>query len=155
MTPSTGNYISSDPIGLAGNNPTLYGYVDDVNLWTDPWGLFSDLLPTGDGHHLFPRSIGDRLGIRDVIEGVKWYPNVGKGTAKLHQDLHRALADAGIPFHGSKYAGTLDEALEAMGKAYKSFDNVGYLVIDGKVCRNLTPAQAMDKVNTHIRNKVH
>ncbi|MFT0487602.1 RHS repeat-associated core domain-containing protein, partial [Bacteroides thetaiotaomicron] len=34
-----GMYISSDPIGLAGNNPTLYGYVQDVNVWIDPWGL--------------------------------------------------------------------------------------------------------------------
>ena len=32
-------YISSDPIGLAGNNPTLYGYVSDVNTWLDLWGL--------------------------------------------------------------------------------------------------------------------
>ena len=32
-------YISSDPIGLAGNNPTLYGYVADVNIWLDLWGL--------------------------------------------------------------------------------------------------------------------
>ena len=34
-----GMYISSDPIGLAGNNPTLYGYVGDVNTWLDQWGL--------------------------------------------------------------------------------------------------------------------
>lgn len=32
-------YISSDPIGLAGNNPTLYGYVADVNIWLDILGL--------------------------------------------------------------------------------------------------------------------
>lgn len=34
-----GMYISSDPIGLAGDNPTLYGYVQDVNTWIDVWGL--------------------------------------------------------------------------------------------------------------------
>ena len=34
-----GMYISSDPIGLAGGNPTLYGYVSDVNTWLDIWGL--------------------------------------------------------------------------------------------------------------------
>ncbi len=28
-----------DPIGLAGNNPTLYGYVGDVNSWVDSLGL--------------------------------------------------------------------------------------------------------------------
>ena len=34
-----GSYISQDPIGLAGNNPTLYGYVKDVNSWIDEFGL--------------------------------------------------------------------------------------------------------------------
>ena len=38
-SPEMGMYISSDPIGLAGNNPTLYGYVQDVNTLLDPWGL--------------------------------------------------------------------------------------------------------------------
>jgi type VI secretion system protein VasG len=32
-------YISQDPIGLAGNNPTLYAYVHDPNSWVDVWGL--------------------------------------------------------------------------------------------------------------------
>ena len=35
----TGNYISQDPISLAGNNPTLYGYVSDPNVHIDPFGL--------------------------------------------------------------------------------------------------------------------
>ena len=34
-----GNYLSQDPIGLVGGNPTLYGYVKDVNSWVDPLGL--------------------------------------------------------------------------------------------------------------------
>ena len=34
-----GVYISRDPIGLAGGNPTLYGYVGDVNGEVDPAGL--------------------------------------------------------------------------------------------------------------------
>lgn len=37
--PESGNYISQDPIGLAGNNPTLYGYVKDSNSWVDVFGL--------------------------------------------------------------------------------------------------------------------
>ncbi|MGG5506992.1 MULTISPECIES: DUF6531 domain-containing protein [unclassified Myroides] len=37
--PETGNYISQDPIGLAGNNPTLYGYVADPTGWLDVFGL--------------------------------------------------------------------------------------------------------------------
>ena len=38
-SPQMGMYISSDPIGLAGNNPTLYGYVQDINTWLDNYGL--------------------------------------------------------------------------------------------------------------------
>ena len=38
-SPKMGMYISSDPIGLAGNNPTLYGYVSDPNIWIDVFGL--------------------------------------------------------------------------------------------------------------------
>ena len=34
-----GNYISQDPIRLAGNNPTLYAFVTDPNLWVDVFGL--------------------------------------------------------------------------------------------------------------------
>ena len=37
--PRIGNYISQDPIRLAGNNPTLYGYVGDLNKYVDVWGL--------------------------------------------------------------------------------------------------------------------
>ena len=37
--PSTGAYISQDPIGFAGGNPTLYGYVCDSNTEFDSFGL--------------------------------------------------------------------------------------------------------------------
>ncbi|WP_353117752.1 DUF6531 domain-containing protein [Myroides odoratus] len=37
--PEVGNYIAQDPIGLAGNNPTLYGYVADPTGWLDVFGL--------------------------------------------------------------------------------------------------------------------
>ncbi|PUZ25395.1 hypothetical protein DCC81_13955 [Chitinophaga parva] len=38
-SPGEGNYISPDPVKLAGDNPTLYGYVKDVNTWVDTDGL--------------------------------------------------------------------------------------------------------------------
>ena len=47
--PNTGTYISKDPIGLAGNNPTLYGYVGDCNKWTDMFGLDMLALPAPTG----------------------------------------------------------------------------------------------------------
>lgn len=40
-SPQMGMYISSDPIGLAGNDPTLYGYVFDNNSQIDTFGLYT------------------------------------------------------------------------------------------------------------------
>lgn len=36
--PNLGGYISQDPIRLAGNNPTIYGYVDNPNFIFDILG---------------------------------------------------------------------------------------------------------------------
>ena len=38
-SPEEGCYTQQGPIGLAGGNPTLYGYVCDTNWWLDPFGL--------------------------------------------------------------------------------------------------------------------
>ena len=35
----TGNYISQDPIGLEGGNPTMYAYIQDINTKVDIFGL--------------------------------------------------------------------------------------------------------------------
>ena len=37
--PSEGMYTQRDPIGLAGGNPTVYGYTWNSLLEIDPWGL--------------------------------------------------------------------------------------------------------------------
>ena len=37
--PDSGGYISQDPIGLAGNNPNFYAYVNDSNSYVDIFGL--------------------------------------------------------------------------------------------------------------------
>jgi hypothetical protein len=46
-----GSYLSQDPIGLAGNNPTLYGYVKDTNSWVDEFGLQGTGTPFQVGLH--------------------------------------------------------------------------------------------------------
>ena len=46
--PETGQYTQQDPIGLAGGNPTLYGYVYDTLGEIDPFGLtWKDILDSG------------------------------------------------------------------------------------------------------------
>ena len=75
--PSLGQYTQQDPIGLAGGNPTLYGYVFNTMWELDPFGLdWKDLLETGVGHHLFPRSVAKKLGIEEwaKLTAYSWYP---------------------------------------------------------------------------------
>lgn len=43
-----GGYISQDPIGLNGDNPTMYSYVADCTTLTDPFGLKSFQQALGD-----------------------------------------------------------------------------------------------------------
>ncbi|WP_246118394.1 polymorphic toxin type 47 domain-containing protein, partial [Apibacter muscae] len=45
--PETGQYISKDPIGLAGNNPNSYAYTHDSNTMVDTLGLMAQ--PKGTG----------------------------------------------------------------------------------------------------------
>lgn len=156
-SPSDGCYTQPDPIGLAGGNPTLYGYVGDTNWWMDPFGLYSDLSGTGMGHHIFPRSLAKKLGlfILGADNAIAWYPNISAGTAELHKHLHRALIDQGLPFHGSTFTGTLDDFWDKAAKAYKDlstykdFNTKGYLKIPGTkdmLFEDLTPAEALDKI---------
>jgi RHS repeat-associated protein len=78
-SPDEGMYLSQDPIGLAGNNPTLYGYVHDPNSWVDVLGLKPKETP-------LPSTIDLKPGTAHVIERhvsndpdwdhkSKWYGN--------------------------------------------------------------------------------
>ena len=60
-----GQYTQQDPIGLAGGNPTLYGYVYDTLCELDPFGLgrMPSWMTTRKGwqrHHLIPVSVWDK-----------------------------------------------------------------------------------------------
>jgi RHS repeat-associated protein len=149
-SPEEGVYLSQDPIGLLGGM-TPYSYVNDNNKYTDSLGLYSDLLDTGMGHHIMPRSIAGKLNITELRNNnsIAWYPNVGDSTADLHKQLHRNLIDEGVPFHGSKFTGTVDDFFDKGAKAYKDIDVKGFLKIPGtdeKLFTNLTPGEALSKL---------
>jgi RHS repeat-associated protein len=109
--PEGGNYISQDPIGLAGGNPTLYGYVSDVNIELDMYGLHcskklaNDMTKNGivrpndtAAHHIVGSGKGakpakDILGRHDIdidshTNGV-FLPNSTSSTAPGHLHLGR------------------------------------------------------------------
>lgn len=67
-SPEDGCYTQQDPIGLAGGNPTLYGYVFDTLCELDPLGLgrMPSWMSTKQGwqrHHLIPASVWDKFSI--------------------------------------------------------------------------------------------
>jgi predicted GIY-YIG superfamily endonuclease len=154
-------YISQDPIGLAGNNPTLYGYVYDVNTEIDVFGLdaFSDWLSKGTTNNSVyvnapngtnnpinyggitnnpTRRIGEHAGRFDDI-------TVLKGSGQLSRNQARAVEEAIIKNQGLKKAGGgLDNAIHsispkraiyndavAWGEKWLKDNGHGHLVKDG------------------------
>ena len=149
--PRIGNYISQDPIRLAGGNPTLYGYVIDTNVWIDEFGLYSDLLGTGMGHHLIPRSVAKKLGLTNFSQtnSIAWYPNTAAGTSTLHQKLHAKLIEEGVPFHGSKFSGTVEDFFVKAENAYKDFTEKGFIKkpsTDEILYKDVTPLEGLQKL---------
>ena len=129
----------------------LYGYVDDPTVFIDPYGWYSDLNHGGVGHHLFPRSVAKKLGLDklDKNGSIAWYPDDATDTADLHKKLHRSLIDEDVPFHGSKFTGTVDDFFDKAKTAYGSFTEKRFLKLPGtddQLFRNLTPGEALDKL---------
>jgi hypothetical protein len=75
-------YLSQDPIELAGNNPTLYGYVKDVNKQIDILGL--DLV---DGQPLSDSTQVYRISSESGADAFKFNQReldaIGKGRMNL------------------------------------------------------------------------
>ncbi|RYE18764.1 MAG: RHS family protein, partial [Sphingobacteriaceae bacterium] len=76
-----GNYISQDPIGLKGQNPTFYCYTKDVNTEVDIYGLTPSLLFTSaDGLKLKVKNVQDLSHLSDKeIEKIYHANNNPKG----------------------------------------------------------------------------
>ncbi|WP_317041458.1 RHS repeat domain-containing protein [Flavobacterium columnare] len=74
--PETGLYLSQDPIGLAGNNPTFYAYVHDSNSWVDPFGLIGEEFDVGLHENLLKQKtnpdlrshhVGQKVIMKDLV----------------------------------------------------------------------------------------
>ena len=145
--PRIGNYISQDPIRLAGNNPTLYGYVGDLNKWADVFGLdfktvdFSghpDLYQgpgkntvkiklTGDRSSDFTRAYKEAGITKADATGYTWHhvadfdPKTGESTMQL---IKTSAHEANLPHKGSAgqfadYFGVQYDSFEAKMKSFE------------------------------------
>ena len=127
-SPDMGMYISSDPIGLNGNNPTLYGYVEDSNIWLDYFGLYKPVI--------FPQNQvlvqvtikmqGSRnLDYKAANEVANIIGKRGKPTIKAHQTNY-----GDVTWHHAKYN---PETNECIMQLVKTPDHIARLPHEGGV----------------------
>ena len=89
--PRIGNYISQDPIRLAGNNPTLYGYVGDLNKWADLFGLYDTVIFSKDEviKQVTIKMQGSRdWDFREANKKSKILGKRGKATINAHREVY-------------------------------------------------------------------
>ena len=87
--PEAGQYVSQAPIGLQGGNPTLYGYVRDVNWLVNFFGL-NPIIVIGEGQsrvNAVARSLkGDNHDVRTITDDwVKEFKNYDPYIKELHE----------------------------------------------------------------------
>jgi RHS repeat-associated protein len=122
----SGNYISQDPIGLMGNNPTLYGYVEDTNSNLDVFGLHTildDQLAkiAKEAHDVLRDANGNptrgfnnsTVSVAEIeVNGQKQLIASGNG-AKLTPAQRAKLEELGVPreniLSGKKFKTILDD----------------------------------------------
>ena len=112
--PRIGNYISQDPIRLAGNNPTLYGYVGDCNTIIDFFG-FSECNVKGVEHSLSHKTFDVPNPYDDCFKGVKlasqYLREMGVSRAKRKEILESfeigtiKVQKAGVNEYGIRFFG--------------------------------------------------
>ncbi|MFE8604972.1 RHS repeat-associated core domain-containing protein [Archangium violaceum] len=98
--PSTGQYISQDPIGLLGGLDP-YAYTDDPLTHVDPFGL-------DDGHHTVPRKLMEMMEEKGLLtEDVRnaLDPTRRTGTVMLDRTTHSNVHGELSGFLKERYPG--------------------------------------------------
>ncbi len=119
----SGNYISQDPIGLLGNNPTLYGYVKDINFYLDFFGLDPIIVNPRDINYsqrtvqevrVFDASKYEPIRVMDVNGQMITYDN-GRLLSAQNAGLDKIeieLVDGKAPFPASSTGRTWEQNLQ-------------------------------------------
>jgi RHS repeat-associated protein len=91
--PSIGSYLSQDPIGLVGNNPTLYGYVNNVNFYVDIFGLAAKAFDLDTfGNISNSKNIGDNLTAHELLQHA-WLQQNGKLPTSQNRGVDKISKD--------------------------------------------------------------
>lgn len=131
-----GGYISQDPIGLAGGNPTIYGYVKDTNRWLDLFGFDITLF----------RIMGDKEA--SIFESTgKITGSGGETTFATDLAYYDKTKLDGVEYSGTKYSVTITDDAYAQLQAIGVKDN-------SKVTKNLDmPEGSAGWMETNVRFK--
>ena len=98
--PSTGNYISQDPIGLAGGMG-LYLYVHDPNSWVDVFGLKKIFATFSMGGHTFTGiNPTDRVPRVEGVNNVEGLRAINKSTFDMHAEIEAMTKAKSAGFTG-------------------------------------------------------
>jgi len=131
--PQLGQYITQDPIGLAGGNPTLYGYVGDTNTWIDPFGLdlwdvgsYNELLELSDRIDMDAHHAGQSAAMKKVVPG--YVHNTGpsimvprEGHTRVHPEAGRTLSRKATGFTNARQV--LARDIMELKKMYPNIPN--------------------------------
>jgi RHS repeat-associated protein len=139
-SPDEGMYLSQDPIGLAGNNPTLYGYVRNVNNEIDELGL--------DLHHIIPNQIYREFNLKQVQGYVQ---NVSKKALDKSN-----LIKLDQPFHGNHpaYSDYVRERIQTLSDAGKLNNKELKKLQDDLISKINDAKQSGNTLNDYFKNKV-
>jgi RHS repeat-associated protein len=122
--PETGIYTQQDPIGLAGNNPTLYGYVRNTLIEVDIFGLRGDYyqipkIPGFQKHHIIPQTMDHPL-LNRLRFDVHQSRNIIQLPTSSSIDPTRTVH---LGRHNSAYDRMIRGQLDAV-EALKASDNI-------------------------------
>jgi RHS repeat-associated protein len=110
--PEGGKYISQDPIRLSGNNPTLYGYVKDPNIWVDVFGLRCKIFAKNpkEAHAGIKKQWGHQMTGPEMRELQKTVDRIKRRAPQYSND--------GTPFQNSHTIGNPDAQRLNTGNTY-------------------------------------
>ena len=165
-SPEEGGYTQPDPIGLAGKNPTLYGYVWDPNWLVDIFGLSplrDSLINAGQGlsvpwqaHHAIPNQVwNENLSFFNRI-GFTGQHSVSNGLA-LPVSQTGAIQTGHSYFHSGPHANYSADIRHQVGDVRLRYENALRGGTDPKnaaqnAVRDLNTVQSRAKNNLGTRN---